>query len=59
MVLSDEDITKFQTLYKIEFGIEISKEDAYKQGVQLLKLVTIVYKQMTKKEYKKLQKLTK
>jgi hypothetical protein len=44
MVLSDENILKFQTLYKSEFGMEISKEDARKKGTKLLQLISIVYK---------------
>ena len=56
MVLSDEDIVKFQTLYKSEFGMEISREDAYEKGVKLLRLMSIVYKPMTEKEYTQIQK---
>ncbi len=56
MVLSDEDITKFQKLYKEQFGIEISKEDAYEKGIKLLRLMSIVYKPMTEKEYEFIQK---
>lgn len=56
MVLSDEDILRFQALYKSEFGIEISKEDAYKKGIELLKLVSIVYKPIAEEDYKKLTK---
>jgi hypothetical protein len=59
MVLSDEDILKFQALYKKEFGVEISKEDAYEEGIKILKLVSIVYKPIVAEDYKKLQKLTK
>ena len=50
MVLSDENILKFQALYKSEFGIEISKEDAHKKGTKLLQLISIVYKPTTKEE---------
>jgi hypothetical protein len=56
MVLSDEDITKFQALYKIELGIEISRENAYEKGVKLLRLMSIVYQPMTEKEYQVIQK---
>lgn len=56
MVLSDEDIVKFQALYKSEFGMEISREDAYEKGVKLLRLMSIVYKPMTEKEYAQIQK---
>ena len=52
MVLSDEDILKFQSLCKSEFGMEISREDAYEQGVKLLQLMSVVYRPMTEEEYK-------
>jgi len=55
-MLSDEQITKFQTLYKNRFGKEISREEAYEQGAKLIRLVELVYKPMTEDEYKQLQK---
>ena len=56
MVLSDEDIVKFQALYKSEFGMEISREDAYEKGIKLLQLMSSIYKPMTEKEYEFVQK---
>ena len=56
MVLSDEDILKFQALYKSELGMEINREDAYEKGIKLLRLMSVVYKPMTEKEYKQIQK---
>jgi len=56
MVLLDEDIVKFQTLYKSEFGIEISREDAYEKGMKLLTLMSAVYKPMTQGEFESIQK---
>ena len=56
MVLSDEDIVKFQTLYKSQFGMEVSKEDAYEKGIKLLTLMSAVYKKMTEAEYELIQK---
>ncbi|MFC1612733.1 hypothetical protein ACFL23_00160 [Patescibacteria group bacterium] len=54
-MLSDEQITKFQTLYKNRFGKEISREEAYKQGAKLIRLVELIYKPITEHEYQKLQ----
>ena len=54
--LSDSDIEKFQALYKEQFGKEISREDAYEQGIKLLRLMSIVYKPMTEQEYELIQK---
>jgi hypothetical protein len=47
MVLSDENIVKFQALYKEHFGKEIGKEDAYEQGMKLLRLTSLSYRPMT------------
>ena len=55
MALDNEQITKFQTLYKSRFGKEISREEAYKKGIKLMRLVEITYKPMTEAEYQKLQ----
>jgi len=56
MTLTDEDIAKFQALYRSEFGMEITREAAYEKGIKLLGLMSIVYKPMTEKEYELVQK---
>ncbi len=56
MQLTDEDILKFQALYKSEFGMEMSREDAYEKGIKLLRLMSIVYQPMTEKEHEQIQK---
>ncbi len=55
MVLSDENIIAFQALYKERFGIDLSKEEAYAQGMQLLQLVSIVYRPMTTEDFETIQ----
>ncbi len=55
IMLSHEQITKFQMLYKNRFGKEISREEAYEQGVKLIRLVELIYKPMTEAEYQQLQ----
>jgi hypothetical protein len=54
-MLSNEQITNFQTLYKNRFGREISREEAYEQGVKLMRLVELIYTPMTETEYQQLQ----
>jgi len=54
-MLSDEQITKFQTLYKTSFGKKIGREEAYEKGAKLIRLVELIYKKMTEAEYKQLQ----
>jgi hypothetical protein len=54
-MLSDEQITKYQTLYKKRYGKEISREKAYEQGVKLIRLIELIYKPITETEYQQLQ----
>jgi urease accessory protein UreF len=54
-MLSDEQITKYQTLYKNRYGKEISREEAYEQGAKLIRLIELIYKPMTEAEYQQLQ----
>jgi len=56
MRLTDEDIVKFQALYKSELGMEISREDAYEKGIKLLRLMSAVYRPMTEKEHEVIEK---
>ena len=55
-MISKEHLEKFKEIYKKEFGKEISDEDALEQGTKLLRLVELIYKPMTVKEYGALQK---
>ena len=55
-MLSNKQISRFQTLYKNRFGKEISREEAYEKGAKLMRLVELIYKPMTEAEYKQLQK---
>ena len=50
MVLSDEHVDKFKQLYKKHFGKDISKQDAYDQGIKLVRLLSIIYKPITEDE---------
>lgn len=50
MNLTNEDITKFQNLYKKYFGEEISKEEAYQKGMRLIRLLKIIIKNNQKNE---------
>lgn len=56
MELSEEDITEYQEIYKEQFGEEVSREEAYKQGINLLRLLEVVYKPSTKEEWEELRK---
>ena len=56
MLLLDADIRKFQELYKARFGMDISREEALAKGTQLLRLMELVYKPMSKEEHKQIHK---
>ena len=56
MVLTDADIEKFQALYRSEFGMEISAEEAYEKGIKLVRLMSAVYRPMAKEQFEKIQK---
>ena len=55
-MLSDEQIKRFQELWKQRFGEEISREEAYEKGAKLMRLVELTYKPMTHEEFELLQK---
>ena len=54
-MLSDEQIKKYQTLYKNRYGKEISRELALEQGLKLIRLVKLIYHPMSEDEYQLLQ----
>ena len=56
MQLLDEDIKKFQELYKSHFGMDISRQEALEKGTKLVRLMQLVYKPMTQEEYDLIQK---
>lgn len=55
MTLSDEHVASFQALYAKRFGKEISKEDAREKAAKLLRLMSLVYRPMTKAEFEAIQ----
>jgi len=46
-VLTDEQITKFQGLYKERFGQEIGRGEAMEKAARLLRLMELVYQPLT------------
>ena len=40
--LTEEQIKEYQRIYKEKFGEDISREDAIKEGLSLIRLVAIV-----------------
>lgn len=54
-MLTKEQIKSYQALYKKRFGTELGKDEAYRQGVNLVRLVELVYKPMSSENYNRLQ----
>lgn len=55
MQLTPEQVAKFQAIYKAKFGREISREQAYEQGVKLVRLMQIIYRPMTQADLEKVE----
>lgn len=55
-MLSDAQVSKFQTIYKNRFGKEISRADALEKGARLVRLMQIVYQPITEQELLEFQK---
>lgn len=49
-------IKDFKEIYKTEFGIEISDQEAQNQGIRLLQLMNLVYKPISKEWINKHEK---
>ena len=41
-MLTDKQIKKFQEIYRNRFGKEISKKDAFEQGIKLVNIMKII-----------------
>lgn len=42
--LSKETVEDYRRIYKVTYGMEISYEEAERQGLQLLRLFKVIYK---------------
>jgi len=41
-MLTEKQVLKFQRIYKERFGKQISKKEAYEQGIKLVSLLQII-----------------
>lgn len=55
-MISEKSLEKFKKLYKDHFNIELANEDVLEKAIRLRRMVEIVYKPITVKEYEELQK---
>ena len=56
-MLSDKQVKKFQKIYKEVVGEEISATEAVMQGSQLVRLMEIIYKPITREQLDRLEKV--
>jgi hypothetical protein len=56
MYLTEEQLTQFQNLYQKHFGTTISREQAYEEGMKLVRLMQLIYKPMPDTGSERLQK---
>ncbi len=54
-MLTEQQITKFQAIYKAKFHKDLSRKEALEKGIKLVRLMQIIYQPITKEEYQKLQ----
>jgi hypothetical protein len=47
-MLEESQIKSFQKCYKKCFGEKISKEEAYEKGIQLIRVMQLIYQPITK-----------
>ena len=55
VLLSDKDVGEYQRLHKVRFGKDITYKEAHEQGVNLVRLLELIYTPMTLDEYQRLQ----
>ena len=47
-MLSDQSIKKYQEIYRRQFGVELSREQAAEQAVRLLNVARVIFAPMPK-----------
>ncbi len=55
-MLTDAQKSKFQKLYQERFGRTISREEALAKGIELIELLKLIYKPMTREDYQKFRR---
>lgn len=55
MQISDTQLQKFMDLYQNRFGETITKKEALRKGLKLLRLIKTLYAPMTPEEFERLK----
>jgi hypothetical protein len=58
MELTDKQIEAYQDLYRKRFGIDISREEAYAEGMNLIQFIKTVHEATNRQDKKTLNKKT-
>ena len=53
--ISQKSLDEFKSLYRKQFGKDLTDVEAREKGSQLIRFLEIVYKPMTKEEFDKLE----
>lgn len=55
MHITDSHLQKFMDLYELRFGESITKEEALRKGLKILRLIKTLYEPMTQEEFERLK----
>lgn len=55
-MITDKMLKEYKAIYRKKFGKDISDQEALEQATKLITLVKAVYKPITKKEFKEVEK---
>jgi hypothetical protein len=55
MQLTEQQITRFQEIYKARFNKQLNRKEALEKGIKLARMMQIIYRPITKEQYQQLQ----
>lgn len=54
-MLTEEQVSKYQELYKKRYGIEIGRDEALEEGAKLVRVMQLVYRHITNDDLRKIE----
>jgi len=58
-MLTENQTTQFQEIYRKHFGKNVSKEEAQDKGIKLVNLMRVVYSPLSKEKFEELKRIEK
>ncbi len=55
-MITDKRLQEYKKIYKEHYGKEISDAEALEQGTKLMRLMEVIYKPMTKREFNSIKR---